>query len=168
MYHLLSDITILVAKLRATYYSEAMDREHSDRLLATVSAAATKESSDPQAVLHRVYHAIIEGDFDRFSESVTGDVELNICGFGPIDGNWRGLKDVIAATRKNFEMLGEQKPVVEGMISQGDTVAVLLRESGVIKSTGQAYRIRAVQWFTFENGKIKKIDEIVALTEPSS
>lgn len=155
-------MTILVANSYGTYYSEAMDREHSDRLLAIVSAAATQEISDPQAVLHRAYHAIIEGDFDRFSESVTDDVELNICGFGPINGNWRGLKDVIAATRKNFAMLSGQKPVVEGMISQGDSVAVLLRESGVIKSTGEVYSIRGVQWFTFENAKIKRIDEIVA------
>jgi hypothetical protein len=33
------------------------------------------------------------------------------------------------------------------MISQGDSVAVLMRESGVLKSTGQAYSIRGVQWF---------------------
>jgi hypothetical protein len=48
------------------------------------------------------------------------------------------------------------------LVSQGDRVAVLLRESGVFKSTGEAYSIRAVQWFTFADGKIKRIDEIVA------
>jgi len=48
------------------------------------------------------------------------------------------------------------------MIRQGDSIAVLMRESGVFKSTGQAYSIRAVQWFTFAGKKIKKIDEIVA------
>jgi hypothetical protein len=37
-----------------------------------------------------------------------------------------------------------------------------MRESGVIKSTGQAYSIRAVQWFTFANGKIRRIDQIAA------
>jgi ketosteroid isomerase-like protein len=48
------------------------------------------------------------------------------------------------------------------MISQGDSVAVLLRESGVLKSNGQSYNVRGVQWFTFADGKISKIDEIVA------
>ena len=46
--------------------------------------------------------------------------------------------------------------------AQGDRVAVLLRESGVLKSSGRAYSVRGVQWITFADGKIKKIDEIVA------
>jgi hypothetical protein len=29
---------------------------------------------------------------------------------------------------------------------------------------GQPYRVRGVQWFTFAEGKIRKIDEIVAAT----
>jgi hypothetical protein len=37
-----------------------------------------------------------------------------------------------------------------------------LRESGVLKSSGQAYSIRGVQWFTFADGKIRKIDQIAA------
>jgi hypothetical protein len=32
----------------------------------------------------------------------------------------------------------------------------------VLKSSGQVYRVRGVQWFTFADGKIRKIDEIVA------
>ena len=139
-----------------------MNRDHTDRFLATVSTAATKELSDFQAVLHGAYSAVIQGDFEAFGQSVTDDVELNICGFGPIDGTWRGRNEVVAATRKNFALLAGQKPEIESMICQDDRVAVLLKESGVLKSTGQAYRIRGVQWFTFANGKIKKIDEILA------
>jgi hypothetical protein len=37
-----------------------------------------------------------------------------------------------------------------------------LRESGILKATGQPYSVRGVQWFTFVDGKIKKIDEIIA------
>jgi ketosteroid isomerase-like protein len=139
-----------------------MDREYTDRLLQTVRPAATKESSDPQAVLHGVYSAIIQGNFDALAESVSDDVELNICGFGPMDGRWRGRNQVVEATRRNFALVAGQQPEIEGMIAQGDSVAMLLRESGVLNSTGQAYSIRCVQWFTFANGKIKRIDEIVA------
>ena len=57
--------------------------------------------------------------------------------------------------------MGNQKAEIESMISQGEQVAVLVRESGVVKSSGQAYSVRGVQWFTFANGKIKKIDEII-------
>jgi ketosteroid isomerase-like protein len=139
-----------------------MDREYTDRLLATVRTAVTEDISDPQTVLHEVYRAIIQGNFDVFGGVVTEDVELNISGFGPLDGIWRGRNEVVEATRKNFSMVTGQQPEIEGMISQGDCVAVLLRESGVFKSTGQAYSVRGVQWFTFADGKIKKIDQIVA------
>jgi ketosteroid isomerase-like protein len=138
-----------------------MDREHTDLLLATVRSAASTDPSDPQAVLHAAYDAIIQGNFDAFSDLLTEDVELSIRGFGPIDGTWRGRDAVVEATRKNFALLAGQQPEIESMISQGDSVAVLLRESGVLKSTGQAYSVRGVQWFTFADGKITKIDEII-------
>ncbi len=144
------------------YYSVAMDREYSDRLLRTTSSAATKEVSSPQTVLHAAFQAIIQGNYEAFGENVTEDVELNISGFGSMDGSWRGRDDVIAATRKNFALVGEQKPEIESMISEGDRIAVLLREKGTFKSSGQAYNVRGVQWFTFAGGKIKKIDEIIS------
>jgi len=139
-----------------------MDREYGDRLLATARSAVTNQTGDLQAILHAAYDAIVRGDFDAFSESVTDDVELNICGFGQLDGTWRGRNEVVAATRRNFAEVESQQPEIEGMIRQGDCVAVLLRETGVFKSSGEAYSIRGVQWFTFADGKIKKIDEIIA------
>ena len=149
-----------------------MDREYSDRLLRTTSAGSVTDSSSPQAVLNAAFDAIIKGDFPAFSQCVSDDVELNISGFGPSDsmpgglnslnGTWRGREAVVAATRANFAMLDEQKPEIESMISQDDRIAVLLRETGVLKSNGHRYTVRGVQWFTFANGKIKKIDEIIA------
>jgi len=139
-----------------------MDPEYTDRLLATVSAAPPGNNGDPQSVLHQVYSAVIQGNFDALGDAVTDDVELNICGFGPMHGTWRGRKEVVEATRRNFALVAGQQPEIEGMVSQGDCVAVLLRETGTVKASGQAYSIRAVQWFTFADGKIKKIDEIVA------
>jgi ketosteroid isomerase-like protein len=139
-----------------------MDREYTDRLLHTTSSAATEDIKDPQSVLHAAFDAIIQGDFDGFGGSLTDDAELSVSGFGPLDGTWRGRDEVVAATRKNFGLLVNQKPEIQSMISQGDCVAVLLRESGVFKSNGQAYSVRGVQWFTFADGKIRKIEEIIA------
>ncbi len=139
-----------------------MDLEYSDRLLAAARSAVANNPGDPHAVLHAAYDAVVKGNFDAFAESVTEDVELSICGFGPLDGTWRGRAEVVEATRRNFASIAGQQPEIESIIRQGDSVAVLLRESGVFKSTGQAYSVRAVQWFTFAAGKIKKIDEIVA------
>jgi ketosteroid isomerase-like protein len=140
-----------------------MDPEYTDKLLATARPTATDASSnDPQTVLHAAYAAILRGDFDALGESMTDDVELNICGFPATDGNWRGRNDVIAAARKNYSKIENQQPEIEAMISNGDSIAVLIRESGVLKSTRQAYSIRGVQWFTFADGKIRKIDQIAA------
>jgi ketosteroid isomerase-like protein len=136
-----------------------MNPEYTERLLGTVRTAA---AFDAQTLLHDVYSAVIKGDFEALREAVADDVELNICGFSPMDGVWRGRDDVVAATRKNFGLVSGQQPEIESMISQGDCVAVLLRESGVLKATGDAYSIRAVQWFTFADRKIKRIDEIIA------
>jgi ketosteroid isomerase-like protein len=139
-----------------------MDREYSDKFLRTTSGAATKDVKDPQTVLHAAFDAIIQGNYDAFGQSVTDDVELNIRGFSGMDGTWRGRDEVVAATRKNFAMLAEQKPEIESMIADGDRIAVLLRENGILKSNGQAYSVRGVQWFTFADGKISRIDEILA------
>jgi len=139
-----------------------MKPEYTDRLLQTVSASAARNANDAETALHAVYAAIVQGRFDVFGESVTDDVEMSISGFGPMNGNWRGRSAVVAATQRNFSLVSAQEPEVEGMISQGDSVAVLLRESGVFKSTGDVYRVRAVQWFTFIDGKIKRMDQVVA------
>jgi ketosteroid isomerase-like protein len=140
-----------------------MDPEYTDKFLATARPAATgASSSDPQMVLHAAYAAIIRGDFDALGESMTDDVELNIRGFPAIDGSWRGRNEVVAAARKNYAQIENQQPAIEAMISEGESIAVLLRESGVLKSTRQAYSIRGVQWFTFADGKIRKIDQIAA------
>ena len=137
-----------------------MEPEYIEKLFQTVGTAAAKDASALPAVLLGVYTAIIQGDFEAMGNSMSEDVELSICGFGPMDGNWRGRKAVVEATRKNFAFVDSQRPEIESVICQGDCAAVLLRESGVLKPTGQAYSIRAVQWFTFADGKIRKIDEI--------
>jgi len=38
----------------------------------------------------------------------------------------------------------------------------LIRERGVIKADQRFYSVRAVRWFSFDEGKIKRIDQIVA------
>ena len=140
-----------------------MDPEYTERLLARTRPAVSADA--PFVVLHATYDAIIRGDFDAFGEWVTDDVELNINGFSPINGTWRGRIEVIEATRKNFTRLESQQPTIEAMISQGDRIAVLIRESGVVRSTGKAYSLRGVQWFTFVDGKIKRIDIVSSHVE---
>jgi hypothetical protein len=93
---------------------------------------------------------------------MSDDVELHISGFRAIDGNWHGRRDVVTVARKNYGQIENQQPKIEAIISNGESIAVLERESGVLKSTKQAYSILGVQWFTFADGKIRKIDQIAA------
>lgn len=139
-----------------------MDQKYTGRLLETVRPAASTDVSDPQAVLHATYSAVVQGNFEALGESLTEDVELHIHGFGAMDGDWLGRNDVVAAVRKNFALVASQQPAIERIVSQGDSIVVLLAETGVLKASGQAYSIRAVQWFTFHQGKIQRIDQIVA------
>ena len=135
-----------------------MDQEHSDRLLR---ATATAESNSHQALLHAVYDAVVRSDYAVFAALVTDNVTLSIRGFGPLDGTWQGRDAVVSATRKNFAEIDSQQPNVECIVSQGNSVAVLLHETGVFRSTGQSYSVRGVQWFTFIDGKVSRIDEIL-------
>jgi ketosteroid isomerase-like protein len=138
-----------------------MDLEYSAHLLQAVKAATT-EASDHQSILYQVYSAVVEGNFDAIHPLLTEDVELNICGFPPMDGAWRGQGEVVKAIRRNFGLVDAQQPEVERILTHGDSVIVLVRESGVIKASEEAYSVRCVQWLTFEGGKIRKIEEIAA------
>jgi ketosteroid isomerase-like protein len=142
-----------------------MDLESAAKLVADAGRTPSgQEAVDANmAVLQKVYEIVVRSDFDALAELFAESIELDVRGFGPLmDGHWQGRGPVIQAMRVNFGMLDGQKPQMEGMISQGDSIAVLIRESGVFKGHGGEYRLRAVQWFRFTDGKIARIDEIVA------
>lgn len=140
-----------------------MDPQYTARFLDNVRPDTVAET-DNQHVLHSAYEAIVRGDFDAFGSFLTEDAELNIAGSGSMDGVWRGRMHVVEAARRNFSQLADQKPEIESIVAQGDTVAVLFRETGAFRTNGRNYRFRVVQWFTFRAGKIHRIDEIVAAT----
>jgi ketosteroid isomerase-like protein len=88
-----------------------MNPEYTDKFLATTHPSVSDPlSSDPQTVLHAAYDAIIRGDFDALGDSKAEDVELTICGFPAINGNWRGRNDVVAAARKNTDSWRASSP----------------------------------------------------------
>lgn len=141
-----------------------MDPTYKDQLLSQVRNFTS--APDHQAVLHSAYDAVMQGKFDEFAAFVTEDVQLSISGLPEMDGVWHGRDAVVNATRKNFGLVDAQQPEIEHMITQGNVVAILLRERGSFKEDGRVYSVRAAQWFTFTDGKISKIDEIVATLAP--
>ena len=120
-------------------------------------------SSDPQAVLIAMLLAIGEGRFADLAQHFTDDTELHIYGFPAINGSWHGVAAVVAAMAANFSLISQQKSTVEGMIRQGDALAIKIRETG--KLTGghsthlSPYLATGVIWFTFFEGKIRRVEE---------
>jgi len=144
-------------------YSITMDPQFTARFLTEVRRNRPLDSSlhNNHQTLTSIYDALIRGDFEEFGRSLADDVEMEIRGLGAMDGSWNGRTQVTEAARANFSQVAQQKPEIECMVSEGDSTAVLFRESGVFVG-GYPYRVRVVQWFTFANGRVRKIDELVA------
>lgn len=141
-----------------------MDSEFTTRFLGdlqTRSQTAAVETTHTTR-LQSAFESIVRGDFDGFAQHVTDDVELHISGSGIFDGSWRGREQVLAAVRQNYGQLRDQKPEIEAMASEGNTIAILWSETGVLRADDTVYRVRGVQWFTFAGDKIARIEEIVA------
>jgi ketosteroid isomerase-like protein len=58
----------------------------------------------------------------------------------------------------NFSSLQNQKPVVESVVAQGDTVIVTMEEEGEVRATGKKYRIKCVQRFVMKEGKVALLE----------
>jgi uncharacterized protein len=108
------------------------------------------------------YRALATGDAEGFAATLSDDVEMEI--FGPPElpfaGRWRGRDEVLKAVAHNFGLIEEQRPEVESVVAQGDTVVVFARERGRFKATKREYEIRWVQWFTFRDGLMCRFREL--------
>lgn len=76
-------------------------------------------------------------------------------------GRHHGLPSVLEAMQNNFSMVEEQKPEVEMVEAEGDQVIVTAKERGRIRATGQEYEVRLKHIFTFRDGKVVGMREIV-------
>jgi ketosteroid isomerase-like protein len=107
------------------------------------------------------YRALARGDFPAFVEKLADDVELEIVGPPevPFVGRWRGRATVAEAVRTNFALLEDQRPEIQSVVAQGDTVVLVAREQGRYRPTGRAYDLHWVQLFTFRDGKVSRVRE---------
>lgn len=115
--------------------------------------------------VHRIeelYRIITRQDFEALGEMLADDVVLEIVGSSdnPLAGQAQGCQQVIETTRRNFALLADQRPEIETVVAQGDTVVVIAREQGRLVATGQSYDLQWVQVFTFKEGKLTRIREL--------
>lgn len=126
--------------------------------------SAEKEAEAANLTLLREqYEAIGAGNFGKALQILADDIEMEIvC---PPDfsfaGRWKGRADVTEAIGRNFAQVADQRPEVEQVIAQGDTVVIVGRETGKYLPTGRWYALNWVHLHQFKDGQVIRFREIV-------
>lgn len=115
------------------------------------AGAKTQERANVERI-GRMVHAISQGRFDELREHLAPDVEYEMA--VPESIPWRrharGAGEVASAIAENFASVREQRTQPLSLVSQGDTVMVMARESGRFADSGEAYEVLLAQQFTFD------------------
>ena len=103
------------------------------------------------SVVQLMYHAIARSAFEELMELTTDDLILEIVGpnNSPFNGRWKGREEVLAAVKKNFSLVADQRPTMQSVVAQGDIVIVVARETGRMKETGKQYDVHWMQEYLF-------------------
>jgi uncharacterized protein len=119
--------------------------------------AVDSKELEARAVAHirGQIEAIMRGDFAAFAASLAEDAEMEIHGPAhlPIRGRWRGRQNVAEAVRQNFGHVADQKPEIQSLCAQGDTVVLVGRERGRFTASGDEYNVTWIQVHTVRDGK---------------
>jgi ketosteroid isomerase-like protein len=110
---------------------------------------------------------ISENRFEEVRPMLSEDVELDIHGFGPWCGSWRGADSAAATLERNFMMVTNQRPRITSLIVDGEHLAVQVEESGVFVEAETNYSIRGLMWCQFRDGKLLRFEEhVVSVAVP--
>lgn len=117
----------------------------------------------------RMVQAIAGGRFDELRERLAPDVAYEMA--APPRFPWRstarGADEVAAAIRENFASVCEQRTQPLSLVSQGDTVMVMARESGRFTDGGERYEVLLAQQFTFAaDGRLAGFRTVAAEVDP--
>src|SRR5215204_2351016 len=81
-------------------------------------------------LLQEQYRAIARSDFPAFVNHLSEDIELEI--LGPVElpfvGHWHGRAPVVEALIRNFSFFENQRPQLESVVAQGDSIVITARE----------------------------------------
>ena len=119
-----------------------------------------EEAANTQ-LIKDIIAAIGRDDLTAVGEMLAEDVRLEILGADelPLIREAKGRAHVLEALKKNFGAVQDQKPNIQAIIAQGDTVVLMLEEEGVIRATGMRYRIKGMQRFVIRDGKVEFVEE---------
>jgi ketosteroid isomerase-like protein len=107
-------------------------------------------------MLGRMVQAIAAGRFDELRAHLADDVtyEVAVPATVPWVRHAAGVEDVVAAIASNFGSVCEQRTEPLALVSQGDTVMVMARETGRMADTGVPYQALLAQQFTLREGRL--------------
>jgi ketosteroid isomerase-like protein len=132
--------------------------------LSKERATHSSEVASPIAQIEEMIAAIGRGDYEAALRGAAPDVELEIYAPPefPFITHARGIPQLVAAIRHNFESVVEQQPVITNVLAHGDVVVMLGSETGRIHASGTSYRVEFVHRFTFADRALQNIRIIVA------
>lgn len=143
--------------------SRFIERMHDAFLEGDPQALTKQMEADNVRRMQTIYRAIARGDYAEALADAVDDIDLEIVAppGHPFAGRWRGKAEVQEAIRRNFALVEDQRPEIQTLAAQGDTVVVVARERGRLRTTGQEYDLHFVQVFTFRDGKLTRMRELV-------
>ena len=115
------------------------------------------------AKLQALYQNVADGDLNSFIHELHEEVAFENVGPEeiPFIKEAHGPEEFGKAMAYNFSLLDDQKPVVNSVVAQGDTVVVFADEEGKFRETGRDYQMQWVQQFTFKNRKLIKFRQVL-------
>lgn len=115
------------------------------------------------SLLRQAYGALAHADYETFARMLTDDVKVRITGSDlvPFLGKADGRDAAVEFVKGNFDKVDGQKPLIRGILCQGDLICVLGGESGRNRNTQQEYRVDWIQYFRFANDRISEVREFI-------
>ena len=114
----------------------------------------SRDEAQNKKAIQAYVEAFNAGDFDRLRTLFAPDATVyGVLGHGSVE-------DVMPIWRELYSGLGMHL-TIDAMAAEGDTVAVRYTETGTFtqpfqgrEPTGKSYKLVAMEWFTFRDGKI--------------
>lgn len=137
-----------------------------DGAFRTGDAASEAKVQERENVelLGRMVYAISQGRFDELRGYLAEDVTYEAAAppYVPWVRRASGADEVAAAIEHNFGHVCEQRPEPLSLVSQGDTLMVMARETGRWVESGEPYETVLAQQYTFRDGKLAAFRSITA------
>lgn len=106
---------------------------------------------------------VASGNMNLMRDYFADDTEMEVLSSPEtgMAGHHQGLQSVMDALQHNFSLVEEQRPEIERVEADGDQVVVTAMERGRFRASRQEYEVRLRHIFTFKDGKVVTMREIV-------